>query len=214
MATINLNYNQLVIVGMPEEKEVSITTSPGNVTYPPTDGTAKLPPYYCNHNTSDDTDDDSQTDIEKVENIRPVLARIKAFDNKSVYTVSTQIQSANLVTCINPVKEKLIDVDINDLYVLNLEDREVTYKYSDGSSIKLHINDKVYVFPYTEKYLILSFNANNTKALVIKYSDSINANRLNTNDMLIINLTCNKAIPPSDENGGIPYTYTEEVTEP
>ena len=199
---------------MPEEKEVSITTSSGNVTYPPTDGTAKLPPYYCNHNTSDDTDDDSQTDTEKVENIRPVLARIKAFDNKSVYTVSTQIQSANLVTCINPVKEKLTDVDINDLYVLNLEDREVTYKYSDGSSIKLHINDKVYVFPYTEKYLILSFNANNTKALVIKYSDSINANRLNTNDMLIINLTCNKAIPPSDENGGIPYTYTEEVTEP
>ena len=214
MATINLNYNQLVIVGMPEEKEVSTTTSSGNVTYPPTDGTAKLPPYYCNHNTSDDTDDDSQTDTEKVENIRPVLARIKAFDNKSVYTVSTQIQSANLVTCINPVKEKLTDVDINDLYVLNLEDREVTYKYSDGSSIKLHINDKVYVFPYTEKYLILSFNANNTKALVIKYSDSINANRLNTNDMLIINLTCNKAIPPSDENGGIPYTYTEEVTEP
>lgn len=214
MATINLNYNQLVIVGMPEEKEVSITTSSGNVTYPPTDGTAKLPPYYCNHNTSDDTDDDSQTDTEKVENIKPVLARIKAFDNKSVYTVSTQIQSANLVTCINPVKEKLTDVDINDLYVLNLEDREVTYKYSDGSSIKLHINDKVYVFPYTEKYLILSFNANNTKALVIKYSDSINANRLNTNDMLIINLTCNKAIPPSDENGGIPYTYTEEVTEP
>lgn len=199
---------------MPEEKEVSTTTSSGNVTYPPTDGTAKLPPYYCNHNTSDDTDDDSQTDTEKVENIRPVLARIKAFDNKSVYTVSTQIQSANLVTCINPVKEKLTDVDINDLYVLNLEDREVTYKYSDGSSIKLHINDKVYVFPYTEKYLILSFNANNTKALVIKYSDSINANRLNTNDMLIINLTCNKAIPPSDENGGIPYTYTEEVTEP
>lgn len=199
---------------MPEEKEVSITTSSGNVTYPPTDGTAKLPPYYCNHNTSDDTDDDSQTDTEKVENIRPVLARIKAFDNKSVYTVSTQIQSANLITCINPVKEKLTDVDINDLYVLNLEDREVTYKYSDGSSIKLHINDKVYVFPYTEKYLILSFNANNTKALVIKYSDSINANRLNTNDMLIINLTCNKAIPPSDENGGIPYTYTEEVTEP
>ena len=199
---------------MPEEKEVSITTSSGTVTYPPTDGTAKLPPYYCNHNTSDDTDDDSQTDTEKVENIRPVLARIKAFDNKSVYTVSTQIQSANLVTCINPVKEKLTDVDINDLYVLNLEDREVTYKYSDGSSIKLHINDKVYVFPYTEKYLILSFNANNTKALVIKYSDSINANRLNTNDMLIINLTCNKAIPPSDENGGIPYTYTEEVTEP
>ena len=199
---------------MPEEKEVSITTSSGNVTYPPTDGTAKLPPYYCNHNTSDDTDDDSQTDTEKVENIRPVLARIKAFDNKSVYTVSTQIQSANLVTCINPVKEKLTDVDINDLYVLNLEDREVTYKYSDGSSIKLHINDKVYVFPYTEKYLILSFNANNTKALVIKYSDSINANRLNTNDMLIINLTCNKAIPPSDKNGGIPYTYTEEVTEP
>ena len=199
---------------MPEEKEVSITTSSGNVTYPPTDGTAKLPPYYCNHNTSDDTEDDSQTDTEKVENIRPVLARIKAFDNKSVYTVSTQIQSANLVTCINPVKEKLTDVDINDLYVLNLEDREVTYKYSDGSSIKLHINDKVYVFPYTEKYLILSFNANNTKALVIKYSDSINANRLNTNDMLIINLTCNKAIPPSDENGGIPYTYTEEVTEP
>ena len=199
---------------MPEEKEVSITTSSGNVTYPPTDGTAKLPPYYCNHNTSDDTNDDSQTDTEKVENIRPVLARIKAFDNKSVYTVSTQIQSANLVTCINPVKEKLTDVDINDLYVLNLEDREVTYKYSDGSSIKLHINDKVYVFPYTEKYLILSFNANNTKALVIKYSDSINANRLNTNDMLIINLTCNKAIPPSDENGGIPYTYTEEVTEP
>lgn len=199
---------------MPEEKEVSITTSSGNVTYPPTDGTAKLPPYYCNHNTSDDTDDDSQTDTEKVENIRPVLARIKAFDNKSVYTVSTQIQSANLVTCINPVKEKLTDVDINDLYVLNLEDREVTYKYSDGSSIKLRINDKVYVFPYTEKYLILSFNANNTKALVIKYSDSINANRLNTNDMLIINLTCNKAIPPSDENGSIPYTYTEEVTEP
>lgn len=199
---------------MPEEKEVSITTSSGNVTYPPTDGTAKLPPYYCNHNTSDDTDDDSQIDTEKVENTRPVLARIKAFDNKSVYTVSTQIQSANLVTCINPVKEKLTDVDINDLYVLNLEDREVTYKYSDGSSIKLHINDKVYVFPYTEKYLILSFNANNTKALVIKYSDSINANRLNTNDMLIINLTCNKAIPPSDENGGIPYTYTEEVTEP
>ena len=118
---------------MPEEKEVSITTSPGNVTYPPTDGTAKLPPYYCNHNTSDDTDDDSQTDTEKVENIRPVLARIKAFDNKSVYTVSTQIQSANLVTCINPVKEKLTDVDINDLIE---QPKYIAYSYFYDMTIK------------------------------------------------------------------------------
>ena len=101
----------------------------------------------------------------------------------------------------------------NNFLVLG-DNREVSYKYANGSTVKLHINDLIYVYPYSDKYMILSFNSDNTKALVIRYSECINANKLNTNEMLIIDLTCDKAIPPTEDNGGIPYTYKEESVEP
>ena len=214
MATINLKYNQLVVVGLPEETQTSTTTSTGTVTYPENDTISKLPPYYCNHNQSGDSgEEENPKPEEEPKNIRPVLARVKAFNNTS-YTVSTLIYSANLVTCVNPVKEELKEVNVEDLYVLNLDNREVSYKYANGSTVKLHINDLIYVYPYSDKYMILSFNSDNTKALVIRYSECINANKLNTNEMLIIDLTCDKAIPPTEDNGGIPYTYKEESVEP
>ena len=105
MATINLKYNQLVVVGLPEETQTSTTTSTGTVTYPENDTISKLPPYYCNHNQSGDSgEEENPKPEEKPKNIRPVLAKVKAFNN-TTYTVSTLIYSANLVTCIIQLKK-------------------------------------------------------------------------------------------------------------